>query len=490
MKLLGARRTALVVLMSLALAASAHAQDATDFASKIGTVYGLVGYDLKFGPSTSKDGTITYDGLSVTLAAAGDPSFSYKFDTKLTFTGVKSFPDGSYRADALTLPDMNFKIEDADISIKNISLNHIYAPGTKPSIVDLTQLVGDASVGPITVSVKGAKAVTIEEVNFKNTFTPAQGDKGLSAVSATAAANGITLDMSTATDPETIAQAKALGLTTVTGKALETLAWTFSDGHMNASELSLGFDNVGKIKLAFDMTGYTPALLQGIMDAEKGLASSGTAGQTSDDTAKQTAMLLGALQSVFLNSASIRYDDASITTKLLDYNAKQQNITRDALINQIVTGAPTAMSEGQASSATPDQMTLLSQAALRAFLTNPHSIEVRLAPKSPLGVLGLVGAAMAPDSLTDQIGLQVLVNEKQITTEDAAAEGKLDAAAAASAPAAPADTATPSDTTPDTSATPSDTTAAPDASPDTSGDAAAASDGGTDKLSVTHFHSK
>jgi hypothetical protein len=476
--------------MSLALAPAAYAQDATDFASKLGAIYGLVGYDLKFGPATSKDGTITYDGLSVTLGAGGDPSFSYKFDSKLTFTGVKSFPDGSYRADALTLPDMTFKVEDADISIKNISFNHIYASGAKtPSIVDLTQLVGDASVGPIAVNVKGAKAVTIDEVNFKNNFTPAQGDKALSAVNASSAANGITVDMSSATDPETIAQAKALGLMTVTGKAIETLAWSFNDGHMNASELSLGFDNVGKLKLAFDMTGYTPALLQGIMDAEKSLASSGTAGQSSDDTAKQTAMLLGALQSVFLNSASIRYDDASITTKLLDYNAKQQNITRDALINQIVTGAPTAMSEGQSSS-TPDQMTLLSQAALRAFLNDPHSIEVRLAPKSPLGVLGLVGAAMAPDSLVDQIGLEVLVNDKQITAEDAAAEGKLDAAAAASAPAAPADTTTSSDTTTPSDTTDTTATATPDASPDTSGDAAAtASDGGTDKLSVTHFHS-
>lgn len=478
MKFIDARRAALGVFVSFALASTAHAQDATAFATKLGAIYSTVGYDLKFGPGTTSGSTITYDGLDITIAGIGGPVLSYKLDSKFTFSGVKAGADGSYTADSLTLPDMNFKIEETDVSIKNIVFNRIYLPATKtPNIVDMAELIGDGSVGPITVTVSGNKAVTVDQVTLKNVFTPAQGDKALSAIAANAAATGITIDMTAAKDPDSVAQAKALGLTTITGKGTENFAWSLADGHMNASEISADFDKVGKIKLAFDLTGYTPALLETLMSAEKSMAQSGGAA-SSDDTGKQTALLLGSLQSVFLNSISLRYDDASITNRLLDYTAKQQNMTKGALIDQIVGGAGGAMSQG-ASGGAPDQMTLLSQAALRAFLNNPQSIEVKLAPKAPLGILGIVGAAMAPDSLVDQIGLQVLVNDKQITPADAAAEGKRDADAAASAPAAPADsTAAPSDDS---------TTAPADDSAGSSDDSAApASDGSTDKLSVQH----
>lgn len=479
MKFISARRAALAVFVSLALASTAHAQDATAFATKLGAAYSAVGYDLKFGAATTSGSTITYDGLDVTIPGTGAPALSYKLDSKLTFAGVKAGADGSYTADSLTLPDMNFKIEEADVSIKNIVFNHIYLPATKtPGVVDMAELIGDATVGPITVTVNGAKAVTVDQVTLKNAFTPAQGDKALSDIVANAAATGITIDMSAAKDPDSVAQAKALGLTTITGKGVENFSWSFKDGHMDASEISVALDNVGKVKFAFDLTGYTPALLDTLMSAEKSMAQSGGAAST-DDSGKQMALLLGTFQTLFLNSASLRYDDASITNKLLDYTAKQQNVTKDALIDQIVGGAGGAMSQGTSGGA-PDQMTLLSQAALRAFLSNPQSIEVKLAPKTPLGILGIVGAAMAPDSLVDQIGLQVLVNDKQITPADAAAEGKRDADAAASAPAAPAD---------DSSTAPSDdtTTAPADNSAGASDDSAApASDGSTDKLSVQH----
>ena len=473
------RRAALGVFVSLVLVPAAHAQDAGVFASKLGAIYSAVGYDLKFGAASTNGSTITYDGLDLTFTGAGTPAYAYKLDSKLVFSGVKAGTDGSYTADSLTLPDMDFKVEDTEIAIKNIAFNHIYLPATKtPGMVDMAELIGDATIGPITVTVSGAKAATINQVTLKNAFTPAQGDAALSAIVANAVATGISVDLTAAKDPDSVAQAKALNLSTITGKGVEAFSWSLKDGHLSASEISLGFDNIGKIKLAFDLTGYTPALLETLASAEKSLASSGAG--AADDSGKQTALLLGSLQTLFLNSVSLRYDDASITNKLLDYTAKQQNLTKDALIDQIVMGAGGAMSQG-ASGSPPDPMTLLSQAALRAFLNNPQSMEVKLAPKAPLGILGIVGAAMAPDSLADQIGLQVLVNDKPISATDTAVEAKRDADAAASAPAAPdASTAAPAD---DTSTAPSDDSTAAPASDDS---ATPASDGTPDKLSSSH----
>jgi hypothetical protein len=55
-----------------------------------------------------------------------------------------------------------------------------------------------------------------------------------------------------------------------------------------------------------------------------------------------------------------------------------------------------------------------------AYLKNPKSLEIRLQPAAPVGVLDFVAAAMQPDSLIKQVGLKVLVDDQEVA---AAASG-------------------------------------------------------------------
>jgi hypothetical protein len=260
--------------------------------------------------------------------------------------------------------------------------------------------------------------------------------------------------MSGAKDEEALAQARALDLVTVNGKALETLTWTLKDGHINISEISVDFDKVGKLKFALDFSGYTPQFMENLNAVVK--AATATAGTPDSGLQQQqTAMLLASLQTLFLNSASLRFDDASITGKVLDMAAKENGETRDALIDRLVAQIPAQMNEGS-SDPTPPAVVKTMQAATRAFLTNPQSIELRLAPKAPLGVLGIVAGVMQPETLVDQIGLKVLVNDKEITEADAAKETGVAAPVAEGSSATPpseeSGQATGSDGTPDTGA--------------------------------------
>jgi len=480
-KLKHLRPLALSAVLLLATAPAALALDAADFASKIKAVYAAAGVGVTFGPGTVNGDEIVYDGATFSSPAASGADNTYKIDTKLDFTGVVAQPDGGYRADALKFPDIDVKLEDTQISVKDIAVKHIYVSNAKtPTMIDMTQLFGEVDIGPIAVLGTDGSALHIDSVSLNSSFKPAQGDPALAELDSNITTSGMKFDMSKTADPDTLKQAEAWGLTTLTGKAQETLSWTLKDGHLNMSELSLDVDKVGKLNFAFDITGYTPQLLQSLTSLEGAFAPKAGA-DASADQGQATAMLLGALQTLFINSTSIRFDDASITGKVLDYFVKQAGTTKDAFIDQLVTQIP-AMDKDSSDPTPPDVMKTM-QAATRAYLTDPHSMELKLAPKTPLGVLGIMGAAMAPTNLADQIGLQVLVNDKQITAEQAAKETGV-------APPSTDDSTT-APSTDDSTAAPStddNSTAAPsgDDSSGSGDDSSGNSSHGGDRLATPH----
>jgi hypothetical protein len=410
------RPLALSVAAVLATAPAALALDAADFASKLATTWtaSSAGVSLKFGAGTVSGNDITYDGFTLVSPASGAPPISSPI--KLTFVNVSQQADGGYIADSLKLPDGDFKVEGGEVLVKNIILRHIYVPGGKPTVIDASRIFGDASVGPIQVIVDGTPAFNIDSISVSNTFKPSQTEANLTEIDSTGVTSGLKFDMSGDKDQEAVAQAKALGLATVTGKALETVSWSLGDGHLNISEVSVDLDKIGKLKFSFDMTGYTPAFVQNLSNVIAAVGKASASGNGNQQAA--TAQLLASLQTLFLNSASIRFDDASITEKLLDLTAQQAKVDRAAFVDQLVAQIPASMAEGE-SNPPPIEVIKMVQAATRAYLTNPHSIEVRLAPKAPLGVLGIVAAAMAPANVAETIGLKVLVNDREITTADA-----------------------------------------------------------------------
>ena len=452
-KLLRLRLMALSTVALLSMVPAAFALDAGDFTTKLqGMVLNAPGgtaLDFKLGAATVSGDSITFAGL--TLGAKGSPADELKTDVPVTFTGVAEQADGSYTATAMTFPDQDIKTEDGgEVTIKSIKLGHILVPsGKSPNVLDSSRFFGEAGVGPITVMVNGAKVFGIDSFTVTNTFKPGQADPNLAEIDSQGVTAGMKMDMSTAPDPQAVAQMKALDLLTITGKFLESMSWTTSDGHLNISEISTDIDKVGKLKFGLDITGYTPAFLQNLSTASQAFAASAAAGtDNTQATQAATAMLLAAAQTLFLNGTTLRFDDASITSKLLDIAAKQANVDRATLINQAVAMLPAIINENQ-SSPTPVPVVQTVQAAARAYLNDPHSVEVKLAPKAPLGVLGIVAAVLSPATLTDQIGLKILVNDKEITPADAAKETGV--APAGAAPATGDDTAAPSDNSSDNS---------------------------------------
>jgi hypothetical protein len=427
-KLKHLRPMALSFVAVFATAPAALALDANDFGSKLLAAYSssMSGSDkLTLGTGTVNGNDITFDGASMTTTSSTTP---ITMSTKLTFSNVVEAADGSYTADALSVPDVDYSANGGEVTVKNIALKHIYVDGSAtPSAVDSGRLFGEIDIGPISYSMGGAPMVTLDAISIVNSFKPSQSDPQLTEVDSAGSATGLKIDLSQVKDADSAAQISALGLQMLTGKVGEALSWSLPDGHLAASEMSVGFDNVGKLNIGFDVTGYTPEFAKTLSAAGSAMGGADASGGAS------TAALMAAAQKLFVNGVTVRFDDASITGKLLDYFAKQSGASRADFITGIV-GAMAQMG-----SAAPPALTKLLQAAMQAYLTDPHSIEIKIAPAAPLGVMDFMAAAMQPDQFVKQVGLKVLVNDKEVTVPDSGDTG------AATAPGSDDSTATGSD---------------------------------------------
>lgn len=418
MKLFTARPLALSILASALLVSGARADVASDLAARIKALYAVTGVTAVLGAATTQGSDIVYDGLTVDFNS-GDTSMTYRLPAKLDFTDVKAASDGSFTADALKVPDIDATSEGSEFTAKNIVFKNIYISGAaNPTMVDSGRLFGSATAGPLALSVDGTPAMTIDSIALNNSFAPSQTDPALAKVSSSFSTSGLKIDFSGVKDADTLAQIKAFDLLTTAGKIAEDLSWSLPDGHVAFNGFSAQVDKVGKLSFGFDLTGYTPALAEQLGKLSQTFAQMESA-QSQADQQKQMALLLNSLQTLFLNSASLRYDDDSITGKALDMAAKQAGATRAAFIDALVAQIPEQMGP---QSGVPVDLVKETQAAIRAFLTDPKSIEIKLAPPAPLGVLSITAAVMAPMDLAAQVGLHVLVNDKEITAAEAANE--------------------------------------------------------------------
>jgi hypothetical protein len=393
---------ALSLAALLVSASAALALDANDFAGKLTKQYaGGSAATLALGAAAVNGSDVTFAGFTIT--PKGDKPVEVK--TPLTFHNVAEGADGSYTADSLTLPDFDYSSDGVEFSTKNFVLSHLYVGNAPtPDALQSSRAFGGLSVGPITVSKGGAPIASIAQITVNNSFKPSQTDAQLTGIESNGSAGGISIDLTKIDDADVKAQVAALGVTQLNGKIAESASWSMPDGHLKISEISVGFDELGKLSLAVDLTGYTPARVLALSTAGPAMTARDNDGQAA------TMQLMAAAQKLFVNGVSFRFEDASLTSKLIAYYAKQAGVPADAFVKGLIAGAG-PMTSGMG---LPPALAGLVRAAMVAYLQDPRSLEIRLQPAAPVGVLDFMAAAMQPDSLIQQVGLKVLVDDQEV----------------------------------------------------------------------------
>ena len=213
------------------------------------------------------------------------------------------------------------------------------------------------------------------------------------------AINGLKGDLSKIPDPKSQEAIAALGYDKINGKITMEGTWNPTDGRMSITEGAYDFANVGRLNVKMDFSGYTPQLIKAIQDLNKNM-------EGQDESAKGLAML-GIIQQMNFISASIRFDDASVTGRVIDYAAKQAGQPRDAIIAQSKAVIPFAVAQLN----DPDFAAKVTEAA-STYIDNPKSLEIKAVPAAPVPFALLIATgSTTPEALIKQLNVTVTANK-------------------------------------------------------------------------------
>ncbi|QQR36170.1 hypothetical protein JI749_00555 [Devosia oryziradicis] len=388
----------------------ANALEAQAFADRIIEVYKTIGYDVTLGEATLDGDTITIDGGSITVVSTPEaPMETMTFDTELTFSGVVENADGSYMAESLTIPDIDtdFAEEPAGhLSLVDIRVDGFYLPAGNPvPAIGLMQLYENFSTGALSITRDGEEVISIDSIQAGSTFNPQHGATELTDLTSNFAVNNITADLSTVSeeDPSAGAVIEALGLTSITGNITGDLSWSMADGHMTVHEFLLDFADVGALNITTDISGFTPAVLDQIYAMQGAMTAGGE--MTEEQSQAQMMQGMAIMQGVSIIGASVRYDDAGLAPKLLDFFASSSGADRATFVEGIK-----AMLPGMIAETGIPALNDVIVPPVSAFLDDPKSLEVKIAPPSPTSLLVLMAAAANPAGLISALGLAVEAN--------------------------------------------------------------------------------
>lgn len=383
-----------------ALAQSAYALDGQDIVTNFNKLTSANGATLSIEGSEVDGDTVTLTGAKLTLSSATtqEPNDTVLPIGDVTLEGVTE-EEGDYSIEKASFADIDVKEKDGGVTAKDIYLEGVYLPANpEPGSLDSVLIAQTFHVGAVAVTDKGKQVASLDE--FTTSYTLSDDE---SKVDLEAAVTGIKIDAASAPDPKTQEAVKALGLETIAGDFTMKADWTLADGKMNLTEYALDLENVGRLNITFSLSGYTLDFVKSLQEALK--ASEANPNKEAGQQALGMAML-GLMQQLSYNGASIRFDDAGITAKALDYAGKQQGVDGKQFAQSLKGMAPMMLAQLNI----PDLQAQISS-ALNAYLDNPKSIEVSATPAQPLPVPQIMGAAMGnPADLAKTLNVQVKAN--------------------------------------------------------------------------------
>ncbi len=380
--------SALTLLAAFPALAEVDAKAVTDALSAQLAKQGL---KVTVGSSTLDGSNVIAKDISVIFVESEPFKLEQVVLESVTEDGKGGYLIGTIAGPATTIEDKDMKI---DLGASAITGYSVPAPNN-PDPVAALGLYDALTVGPVKVSNKGAEVFRMDGI--KATMSKYEAGKPFMF---DASVDGLWGDLTKIEDPEAQKTIADFGYKEVTGDVKMKGSWNPTDGRMTITEGAYNFNDVGKLNVLMDISGYTPDLVKALQDMNQKMGSG------ADESAQGLAML-GMLQQLNFISMSIRFDDASITGKVLDYAAKQAGQDRAAIVNQTKGILPFALAQLK----DPDFATKVTEAA-NAYLDNPKSLEIKAAPAAPVPFAMLMATgSTTPEALIKQLNVTVSANQ-------------------------------------------------------------------------------
>lgn len=391
----------LLCLSGTALSLPAQAEDLPDAVQvMLDNLEHQTGAKPSYDSVEADEDSATIKGLTIQVAAnAGGPGLTYKTDT-VELSDISDEGDGLYQIGSATFSgtrlDMNEQGMAMSFSIPEASAEGWYVAeagddATPAEKVRASMNVArKMSVGKMDLTVMG-QTVTIDGYEQAFDGDPATG------------AGNFTMKLSNVAIPESaLAAVDSMGMLKQLGYAGLNFDVS-SQGKVDMTEEAMGFDfdfalagkDIGTFKAGANAAGIPLA-------AYAELLAAGKAGKEPDFNA-----FMPQLMGVSFGRMSVRFEDGSITKKVLPMIAAMQGMDEAALVGNA--GAMMQLGLMQLQNQAFTEQTV---AAVNAFLKDPKSITVSAAPAAPVTVADLMGLnPAAPGEAITKLGVSVKAND-------------------------------------------------------------------------------
>ncbi len=320
-----------------------------------------------------------------------------------TFEGVSETGDGGYEVDRFSIPDINVVKPDdptSNFSIAGMEITGLILPAEAAySSLDGVAVYEGARTGPIKVVVEGKTVFEMSGIELA--LNRRDDDSGLDM---TVEGTDVKISLADVKDPKVRDAVAKLGYEQLTGEMAMDIGWDVETGLLDMREYSFAFDDVGTLDMTLSFSGYTLKFVQAMQQAQQAMITN-----PDKKAAEQTygITMLGMMQQLAFENASITFEDDSLTGRALDYAGQQQGVSGEQM-GQALRGMMPLMLGQLGIPALQQQIT----AAATAYLDDPQSLTISAEPENPVPFPQIMGAGMGdPRTLVDLLGVTVTANE-------------------------------------------------------------------------------
>lgn len=376
------------------VAGSASAQDATAVAERLKSTLSKQGTEISWASVNGSGGTVTLEGVTVSVAGAPE-----KINLgNLTLEGVAE-ADGGYTIGSAKFPEYSINQDGVSFEMKGTAINGLVLPAEGSTDPLAGMLFYDtADVASIDVKMGDKQVFALQGAHAA--MTKPNGDQPMAF---TVDIPTMSADLTAIPDPQTQAVITELGYQQIKGLVKMAGSWNPQSGQMALSQYDMTVNDAGTLGITFDLSGYTPEFIKSLQELQKQMAAQPAGG----DQSAQGMAMLGLMQQLTFNAAAVKFTDASLTNKVLEYVAKMQGQKPADIANMAKAMVPFGMAQLN----NPELTTQVTN-AVSAFLDSPKSLTVSAKPASPVPFAVLMAGGMGdPTTLPKTLGVSVSAND-------------------------------------------------------------------------------
>lgn len=361
--------------LSLVLGSAAMAADANAVAERVKALYTKQGGELNFAEVQADGDNILLKGTTIKLPTVSDSATPVG---DITLENVQDTPEGGYSIEKVSVADMAFAPEGADkndkATIKGISMENVVLPSEKAE-------------GPL------AKMVFYDKMKIDEFSVGTPGKDG-------ALIKGMEVTLNSANKTEkidyalTIADIDAvfekngknplapLDMNALKGSINSKGTWQPTSGNATLDQFEIDAKDLGKINLTGAIDGYDLSFVEALQKTQENM--------TKADAEKDAAglALLGLAEQLSLKNLTIRFDNETLTQKLLEYYGKQQGADGKQLGEQLKMMLPLMATQLK----NPEFAQQL-KAAAEKYFDDPKSLTISASPDQSVSFASIVATA-------------------------------------------------------------------------------------------------